>query len=223
MESIDRLLLVISALSETDGYCLHQHFLVESADSSIVVHAEDLFVGLNLQILKEVHGFLRQRLQEFHDVVLHLGDSLGFDVRVHREMIDNFEVNGADSGKKLAVLLRSQHVPPEEMVECAEKGGLVELQLVLELLVFLLHLLDEVTLRYCCALFADFFGVVLHLLVEENVGVGAGGMVSPLVSHFLPAEGLPADVAFVEEGDRLVIEFEPFSILLYQRVVVASF
>jgi hypothetical protein len=50
--------------------------LIESADSSIVVHAEDLFVGFHLQILKEIDGFLRQRQEEFHNVVLDLGDSL---------------------------------------------------------------------------------------------------------------------------------------------------
>jgi hypothetical protein len=138
-------------------------------------------------------------------------------------MVDNFEVNGADSCKKLSVFLRGQHVLSEEMMECAKKGGLIELQLMPELFIFFLHLRDEVALSDYCTLFADFFGVVLHLLVEEDIGIGARSMVSPLVSDFLPAKGFAADVAFVEESDGLVIKFEPFPILFYQRVVVASF
>jgi hypothetical protein len=47
-------------------------------------------------------------------------------------------------------------------------------------------------------------------------------MFSPVVGDIISTEGFPPDVCLIELSDRLIVEFVPFVLVLYERVVMAA-
>jgi hypothetical protein len=47
-------------------------------------------------------------------------------------------------------------------------------------------------------------------------------MFSPVVGDIIATESFPPDVCLIELSDRLIVEFVPFVLVLYERVVMAA-